>query len=164
MTFRGPVKLRNLEIDDGYEIKYSKLSRTGYIPLCKETGFRKKQNQDSVTIIENFLDISSNYFFGVFDGHGMNGAKVSGLVKDLIPNNIKKCSAVVSEVANSDKGLGFKTMGSWNKTPQLRTASLEYLENYKLNNRAIEEAITLTQNTLKKQAFDIKFSGTTANM
>jgi len=58
--------------------------------LSAETGFKNKQNQDATTIIKNFLNIDGNYLFGVFDGHGVNGSRVSNLASDLIPNNLQK--------------------------------------------------------------------------
>lgn len=70
------------------------MSRTGYIPVIPETGFRKKQNQDSSLVLQNFMGINNNYFFGVFDGHGTNGAKVSQFLKDCIPDGIKRVSMV----------------------------------------------------------------------
>jgi serine/threonine protein phosphatase PrpC len=37
----------------------------------------------------NFMGIKGFWIFGVFDGHGTNGAKVSNFVKDIIPEHIK---------------------------------------------------------------------------
>jgi len=65
------------------------MTRTGYIPLLPETGFKKKQNQDASLVLQNFMGITNNYFFGVFDGHGLNGAKVSAFLKETIPDGIK---------------------------------------------------------------------------
>lgn len=82
--------------DKNDKILYSKMSRTGYIPVIPETGFRKKQNQDSSLVLQNFMGINNNYFFGVFDGHGTNGAKVSQFLKDCIPDGIKRVSVVTN--------------------------------------------------------------------
>jgi hypothetical protein len=83
-------EISDSDSDEGDKLIFYKLTRTGYIPLCAETGFRKKQNQDSLTITQNYMGINDNYFFGVFDGHGVNGAKVSGFLKDAIPDTIKR--------------------------------------------------------------------------
>ena len=90
-----PLQLQNNTSDSESSIErinkvaYSKITRTGYIPLIPETGFKKKHNQDSSVVLHNFMGITDNYFFGVFDGHGTNGAKVSAFLKKTIPDGIK---------------------------------------------------------------------------
>lgn len=95
------------------QVVYHKSTRTGYIPSWKATNFKNKQNQDAANIIENFLDLEGNYFFSVFDGHGVNGAKVSNMVKDSVPNNIKRLSIESFESMPPEKVMAYKTMTSW---------------------------------------------------
>ena len=68
----------------------AKTTRTGYLPFGNEFGSNKKQNQDAFAIITKFCGAKDAVFLGVFDGHGVNGGKVSNLIKRLIPDNISK--------------------------------------------------------------------------
>lgn len=45
----------------------------------------KKVNQDSYVTLKNFADIKNCWFFGVFDGHGVNGHFASNHVKQFLP-------------------------------------------------------------------------------
>jgi len=47
-----------------------------------------KKNQDAYVVIKNFLGLTENWFFGVFDGHGTKGHKVSHFVKKKLPEVI----------------------------------------------------------------------------
>lgn len=47
-----------------------------------------KKNQDAYVVIKNFLGLTENWFFGVFDGHGAKGHKVSHFVKKKLPEVI----------------------------------------------------------------------------
>jgi len=64
-------------------------SRTGYIPVGPDTGYKSKSNQDAYMTIKSFCGVSDQYFLGVFDGHGYNGQKVSKFIKKRLPKNIK---------------------------------------------------------------------------
>ena len=48
-----------------------------------------KQNQDIYFITPNFANIKNNWFFGVCDGHGVNGHFASDHVKQYLPQNIE---------------------------------------------------------------------------
>lgn len=48
-----------------------------------------KINQDQYVIHPRFLNESDKYFFGVLDGHGMNGHLVSGFLKENLPKIIE---------------------------------------------------------------------------
>ena len=65
-------------------------TRKGYIPVGPETGFKQKENQDSHTEIENFMNVPDLYFFGIYDGHGINGKKASGYIKTRLAFNLEK--------------------------------------------------------------------------
>jgi len=65
-------------------IKYAALSQRGYYPESLT-----KANQDQFKVdTTSFGD--GNIFFGVFDGHGPHGDKVSGYVRDNVVPNFKK--------------------------------------------------------------------------
>lgn len=92
--------------------------------------------------IKGFGDIPGQYFLGVFDGHGFNGQKVSKFIKKRLPKNIKinvnECTAIVPESNPFE------------------------LTNNAQKNKIIENSFHLTQLDLKKQKFDVEYSGTTA--
>jgi serine/threonine protein phosphatase PrpC len=65
-------------------LKYSFKTRTGYIPNKPS-----KTNQDAFFIVKNFGQVKNNWFFGVCDGHGINGHHASDHVKKFLPTNIE---------------------------------------------------------------------------
>jgi serine/threonine protein phosphatase PrpC len=71
-------------------ISYCVKTWKGYIPIGPETGFKQKENQDSSAVIETFMNVNDLYFFGVYDGHGMNGKKASQYIKTWVPFNLEK--------------------------------------------------------------------------
>ena len=90
-------KVEKTTVKDPFKLKIYEKSRTGFIPIGPETGYRPKSNQDAFMTIEDFWGVSNQYFLGVFDGHGLNGQKVSKFIKKRLPKNIKQKS-------NGDKG------------------------------------------------------------
>jgi len=58
-------------------VKYFSRARKGYIPMGPETGFKPKENQDAHFEVNDYLNVKDLYFFGVYDGHGLNGRKAS---------------------------------------------------------------------------------------
>ena len=71
----------NRELTDSSEgedkaiVKFASMTRTGFIPLCPETRFKKKQNQDASLVLQRYMGVQNNWIFGVFDGHGSNGGR-----------------------------------------------------------------------------------------
>jgi serine/threonine protein phosphatase PrpC len=61
-------------------VTHATLTRTGFVPNKPN-----KQNQDSMVIVRNFANIKNNWFFGVFDGHGINGHFASDHIKEYLP-------------------------------------------------------------------------------
>ncbi len=51
---------------------------------------KKKENQDALIISRRLLGYKQIHFFGVCDGHGVNGRKVSHFVTDQLAGSIKK--------------------------------------------------------------------------
>lgn len=68
-----------------YELKYSYLSQKGYYPDAPE-----KANQDSFCIHTCFKNNPNDHLFGVFDGHGQNGAQCSEFAKKRLCENLLK--------------------------------------------------------------------------
>jgi serine/threonine protein phosphatase PrpC len=48
-----------------------------------------KENQDTYFHIKHFGNIKNNWYFGVCDGHGINGHFASDHVKKNLPSNIE---------------------------------------------------------------------------
>eukprot|EP00344_Euplotes_crassus_P005297 CAMPEP_0197006712 /NCGR_PEP_ID=MMETSP1380-20130617/36638_1 /TAXON_ID=5936 /ORGANISM="Euplotes crassus, Strain CT5" /LENGTH=712 /DNA_ID=CAMNT_0042426415 /DNA_START=245 /DNA_END=2383 /DNA_ORIENTATION=+ len=67
-----------------YVANYAFATRTGMIPEKPD-----KQNQDIYFINKDFANIKNNWFFGVCDGHGVNGHFASDHVKQYLPQNIE---------------------------------------------------------------------------
>jgi serine/threonine protein phosphatase PrpC len=47
-----------------------------------------KQIRMLMWLSNNFFNLENNWFFGVFDGHGTNGHKISHFVKKMLPKLI----------------------------------------------------------------------------
>lgn len=150
-------------------------SRTGYIPIGPETGYQAKSNQDSWISIKSFCGVQDQYFLGVFDGHGFNGQKVSKYIKKRLPKNIRskvsKENPSFIEKISREKPDNSRIISAFNHR---RTSCPEASEEVDGNpfdklvkqsqakNKILEEWFDLTQQDLKRQKFDIEFSGTTA--
>lgn len=50
-------------------------------------GNTPKTNQDVYITVPGFANSKDRYFFGVCDGHGVNGHLVSGFIKQNLPSN-----------------------------------------------------------------------------
>ncbi|KAG4087228.1 protein serine/threonine phosphatase 2C [Neocallimastix lanati (nom. inval.)] len=64
----------------GLNLKYGSSSDCG----------RRPYQQDDYLIINNLFDLKDSYLFGVFDGHGDDGAKASQYIKKILPDFINK--------------------------------------------------------------------------
>ena len=86
------LRLYNLVNENNYNlIKEPNVSFSCSTKIGKFAGKPKPNNQDSFKCISNFAQNHSSYFFGVFDGHGHFGHKVSELVKDKFPCHVASC-------------------------------------------------------------------------
>jgi hypothetical protein len=64
-------------------------SKSKEIEDCENSkDFKFKTNQDAYVVIKNFLGFQNSWFFGVFDGHGPEGHKISHYVKKKLPESI----------------------------------------------------------------------------
>lgn len=71
-------------------LKYSYRSRKGHTPNNPS-----KPNQDSYIISTNLHNQSWSHYFGVCDGHGTLGHKVSGFLKQFFPVYLKKNKTIL---------------------------------------------------------------------
>ncbi|KAL5572619.1 hypothetical protein UlMin_022216 [Ulmus minor] len=86
--FLPPDGCRTVKVPSvNYELKYSYLSQRGYYPDALD-----KANQDSFCIHTPFGTNPDDHFFGVFDGHGENGAQCSQFVKRKLCENLLRNS------------------------------------------------------------------------
>lgn len=74
-----------LSIDNNVVVKCLYKTSTGH-----QCGKPKPNNQDSFTIKPCIQNVKSQHFFGVFDGHGRHGHKVSNLIKVTLEKNIEE--------------------------------------------------------------------------
>ncbi|XP_042461506.1 protein phosphatase 2C and cyclic nucleotide-binding/kinase domain-containing protein-like isoform X1 [Zingiber officinale] len=82
--FLPPEGSRKVRVPGGnFELRYSYLSQRGYYPEALD-----KANQDSFCIHTPFGTNLDDHFFGVFDGHGENGAQCSQFVKRKLCENL----------------------------------------------------------------------------
>ena len=114
-----------------------------------KTDLNKKQNQDTSIVLQNFMGIQDNWIFGVFDGHGVNGAKVSNMVRELISEYIKKGFQKAGHTFNSDEDKHFNTVTAWFSERNVITNKLEKYQNLKTRGKVIEEAFNNAQRDLK---------------
>ena len=63
---------------------YGIKTRTGYVPNKPH-----KVNQDRCFVLRNFGKVKNIWYFGVCDGHGINGHKASDHVKKNLPSNLE---------------------------------------------------------------------------
>ena len=71
--------------DSGITLRYAYLSQRGYYP---EDLY--KANQDAFKVIPQFNGRKDQIFFGVFDGHGVDGDSCSYFVRDNIEGELKQ--------------------------------------------------------------------------
>jgi serine/threonine protein phosphatase PrpC len=90
--------------------KYSYATKKG-ISLKKNLPPKSKENQDSYISAARFNGLMHTHYFGVCDGHGVNGKIVSSYVKKKLPQFLKdelnKCNLLfpteVGKYPPSDK-------------------------------------------------------------
>ncbi|OMJ90326.1 hypothetical protein SteCoe_7353 [Stentor coeruleus] len=80
------VTIEKVIVEDEIKQNLSFEYRT-QIGICQ--GKTKKVNQDSVFYKENFMQ-NNSHFFGVCDGHGINGFEVVNLIRSSLSANVEK--------------------------------------------------------------------------
>lgn len=81
----SPNKKDSLEKAKGLITNMAYRSKAG----CS-VGKTPKINQDSYFVCPRFTNVANKYFFGVADGHGLNGHIVSGYIKENLPKFLEK--------------------------------------------------------------------------
>ena len=71
--------------ESGITLRYAYLSQRGYYP---EDLY--KANQDAFKVVPKFNGRKDQIFFGVFDGHGVDGDSCSYFVRDNIEAELKR--------------------------------------------------------------------------
>ena len=69
----------------GLGLRFAYLTQRGYYPDALN-----KANQDAYRIVRQFNGVADQLLFGVFDGHGGDGDKVSGFVRDQFERELKR--------------------------------------------------------------------------
>jgi serine/threonine protein phosphatase PrpC len=75
----------------GLGLRFAYLTQRGYYPDALN-----KANQDSYRIVRQFNGVADQLLFGVFDGHGGDGDKVSGFVRDQFERELKRQLSICS--------------------------------------------------------------------
>ncbi|XP_065863485.1 probable protein phosphatase 2C 35 [Euphorbia lathyris] len=87
---------RSLEVvpvpSHNIQLQYSALTQRGYYPDSPD-----KENQDSFCIKTQLQGNPNIHFFGVFDGHGLNGAECSIFVKDRLVEILANDSTLLND-------------------------------------------------------------------
>ena len=71
--------------ESGFTLRYAACSQRGYYP---EDLY--KANQDAFKVVPKFNGRKDQIFFGVFDGHGVDGDSCSYFVRDNIEAELKR--------------------------------------------------------------------------
>ena len=100
-----------------------------------------KKNQDAYVVVKNFLGFSDHWFFGVFDGHGTEGHKVSHYIKRQLPQKIIE---------------NFMNLKSENSKADLRLTPKEntYDEEHDKGNESSQANIIILEEIRKDITFD----------
>ena len=141
--------------------KYAFKTRTGFIPNKPS-----KVNQDNYFLIKHFGGIRNNWFFGVCDGHGVNGHFASDHVKKFLPSNIEFIDYMACKGNNEPNTRNNSPNTSSSKPHEQSTDSVEpqsYLlsADQKKKYAILAEGFMKTSFDLRRRSFDVNFSGTT---
>ena len=119
--------------------KYSYATKKG-ISMKKNIPPKSKENQDSYISAARFNNLMHTHFFGVCDGHGVNGKFVSNYVKKKLPQFLKEEFMKTNLLFSTE-------IGKYPPSNQM--------------NDSIVASFFKTNENLIKQDFDVRFSGST---
>ena len=68
---------------EGLQARYAFVTQRGFYPEAPD-----KANQDAVCVKKEFANTPGQIFYGVFDGHGVNGADAAQFAKAKVGNAI----------------------------------------------------------------------------
>eukprot|EP00397_Hematodinium_sp_SG-2012_P023570 GEMP01024497.1.p1 GENE.GEMP01024497.1~~GEMP01024497.1.p1 ORF type:complete len:372 (+),score=88.56 GEMP01024497.1:181-1296(+) len=78
----------------GVVTKFGSKSAVGFVPMNPN-----KVNQDSHWELDNFANDSTQFYFGVADGHGYQGKEVSEMVRKRLPNHLARECTLQTDLA-----------------------------------------------------------------
>ena len=140
-------------------------------------------NQDIVFINPNFLLIKNFYFFGVCDGHGINGHYVSSYIKQIFPAYLNYIE-IDNYISKKNKSLDSLLSSLYNKSEdssvkdihiikyfydkfQINPFEFSFVKNNfsQISKNLKESLLKIDYNLIKtKQSFDTEKSGSTVCM
>ncbi|CAI2359381.1 unnamed protein product [Moneuplotes crassus] len=130
--------------------KYSYATKKG-ISMKKNIPPKSSENQDSYIASARLFDCNYMHFFAVCDGHGANGDKASGFLKNKLPEELKK-ELKSDPIPKNEamKGQDLTQLTEQGKYPQSQDVY-----------NAIVNSFLESNGQLINQEFDTKFSGST---
>lgn len=142
---------RSLNSKKQIKIKYQSfaLSQAG-----KKENQVPKENQDSYIIMDNVLDLSNYYIYGVMDGHGANGHLVSQYIVSKLHEFFQNSS---NYFPRKKKRRGSEQDTSLTAITEEKIINVLQHNKYEL----IQKFIKDTNNDLENEKFDVHFSGST---
>ena len=164
---------------NNYVKDYSILSQKG---KHKVIGIEAEDvNQDVVFINPNFLLIKNLYFFGICDGHGIQGHYISNFIKDILPAYLNYIE-IDNYISKKNKSLDSMLSSLYNKTEnssvkdihiikyfydkfQINPSEFSFIKNrFSEISKNLKESFYKIDNDLikSKQSFDTEKSGSTA--
>ena len=152
----------------------------------------EKPNQDRMLITSKFNNAESQWVFGVLDGHGVDGHKVSQYVRDNLwpyllkqkhdlrarwkkPENPSKYGKDKKRMIDEDSLVYYSSVGDFTEMNKSKEQDIDYeklvdedtifkqIQNY-TKNVLIKKTFEGINNNLRKQNFDYQYSGTTVNV
>ena len=172
-----PCDIINLKTNN-YVKNYSIITQKG---KHKVIGVETEDvNQDVVFMNPNFLLIKNSYFFGVCDGHGINGHYVSSYIKQILPAYLKYIE-IDNYISKKNKSLDIMLSSLYNKSEnssvkdihiikyfydkfQINPSEFSFMKNRfsEISKNLKESLNNINYNLIKtKQSFDTEKSGST---
>lgn len=99
-----------------------KVSRCAFVSRKgRIQGAEKNENQDEVLVLPKINQVSYQFLFGVFDGHGDSGHLVSSLIK----SRLKACASSLKQTTNLSELSDFLTYSIQLASQSLENSSIE---------------------------------------
>ena len=172
-----PCDIINLKTNN-YVKNYSIITQKG---KHKVIGVETEDvNQDVVFMNPNFLLIKNSYFFGVCDGHGINGHYISSYIKQILPAYLNYIE-IDNYISKKNKSLDIMLSSLYNKSEnssvkdihiikyfydkfQINPSEFSFMKNRfsEISKNLKESLNNINYNLIKtKQSFDTEKSGST---
>lgn len=133
-------------------LKYSALSKAG-----RNNKKQVKTNQDSYCMIKGFCGPQTNWYFGVFDGHGMYGH----LASDFAAKNLN--SKILQIVKDKSLKISVGQALHGLKQPVDENTQIDFNNlDEQFMKETLQQAYEWTGDAMGKSGIETTFSGTTA--